>query len=99
MNLNFDVFSIFAIVALVVLGKIIKPFMLDENGDSKLIGKCKLTKFLPVIILVLSLIISIIYAFMTKEDLVLGLLKGIVHAGVAVLGYDTVKGAVNGGIK
>lgn len=99
MNLNFDVFSIFAIVALVVLGKIIKPFMLDENGESKLIGKLKLTKLLPLIILALSLTISIVYAIIIKENLELGILKGIVHAGVAVLGYDTVKGAINVGIK
>lgn len=96
MNFNLDSFMIIVVGALIYIGKVIK----DLCPNVKIFGK-KITKFLPIILLIPSIIIEVVYALTVKsatDPMIAYILKAAICTAVACWGFDAVKGATSKGI-
>lgn len=93
MTLNISGDALLYIGAIVIIGKLIKPFL-----AGKCIGKVQFTKLLPIILLIFGEALSILGAFIQHTGIWMAFVSGIVYTGIAVLGYDAVKGAISKGI-
>ncbi len=81
------------VAAIVIIGKALKPLLGDRT-----IGKVKLTKLMPVMLLIIGEALAIAGALIQKTDIWTAIVTGLVCTGVAVLGYDAVKGAMSKGV-
>lgn len=82
------------VAIIVIIGKVLKPLLVGKK-----LGKVELTKLLPVFLLIVGEVLTIVGAIVQHTDIWTAIVSGVLYTGVAVLGYDSIRGAMSKGVK